>query len=93
VTRVLPIGRLRFSWDFATREVKMLTSVSPGARISEMDDFVTRVLPQMDVSDLFHLVTISEVEYPDSRPLDPRTPERRYPDTNSFGTFTLLTRI
>jgi hypothetical protein len=93
VTRVLPIGRLRFPRDFATREVKMLTSVSPGARISEMDDSATRVLPQTDGSDLFRLVAISEVECPDSRPPDPRTPERRYPDTNSFGTFALLTRI
>jgi hypothetical protein len=58
----------------------MLTSMSLGAQISEMDDFTTRVLPQTDDSDLFRLFTISEAECPESRPPDSRTPECRYPD-------------
>jgi hypothetical protein len=55
--------------------------VSPGARISEMDDSATRVLPQMDGSDPFHYFGISDVECPDFRPPDSRTPECRNPDT------------
>ena len=82
--------RLRFSRDFTTREVNMLTSVSPGVWISEMDDSMTPVLPHTDESDLFHLVVISEVEFPDSRPSVPQTPECRYPNTNSFLGLSLL---
>jgi hypothetical protein len=82
-TRPLSDEWLRFPRDFATREVKMLTSVSPGARISEMDDSSTRVLPQ--TLRFFHSFTISDVECPDSRPPDSRTSERRYPDTTPSG--------
>jgi hypothetical protein len=59
----------------------MLTSVSLGARISKMDDSATRVLPQIVDLDIFHLFMIFDVKWPDSRPLDPQTPECRNPDT------------
>jgi hypothetical protein len=85
VTRVLSDERLRFPRDFATREVKMLTSVSPGARISEMDDSTTRILPQTDAQ-IFHLFMISDVECPDSRPPDPELPNVDIP-IQPFGTF------
>ena len=55
--------------------------MSPGAQISETDDSVTHVLPQMDGLDIIHPFAISDVEGPDSRPSDSQTPERQIPDT------------
>ena len=65
-----------FFRDFTTREVKVLTSVSLSARISETDDSVAHVLLQMDSSDLIHPFMISNV-----KGLDSQTPECQNPDT------------
>jgi hypothetical protein len=54
----------------------MLASVSPGARISEMDDSATRVLPQTDGSDSFAPSGLSGQK---SRP-----PIRRYAEMPKF---------
>jgi hypothetical protein len=82
VTRVLlPMDGSDPFRDFTTRKVKMLTSVSPGARISEMDDSATRILPQMDGSDLIHPFTISDVECPTLILRTPELPNVEIPDT------------
>jgi hypothetical protein len=39
----------------------------------------------MDGSDLFHLFMISDVEWLDSHPPDPQTPDCRNPDTTPLG--------
>ena len=55
--------------------------MSPDARISETDDSATHVLLQTDGSDLIHLFAISNVEGPDSHPLDSQTPKHQILNT------------
>jgi hypothetical protein len=56
------------------------------ARISEMDDHVTRILPQINGCDSF--VVSGLINVPISRPRELRYPECRYPDMcQSFRDF------
>jgi hypothetical protein len=74
-------GRLRFSRDFATREVEGLPSLNP-----DREDLATCALPIGQLR-FFRYFGIFEVECSDFRPLDPRTLEHRYPDLQPFRDF------